>query len=405
MKKSLFVACLGFALVVACTKDEPQKNPETPVVQEITLSETSEVQLTTNESKTLTISGGDGKTFEVTSSKPAVAEVSVKDKTITITPKSKGETTLTITSGGKTKTLKVVVNNSEKNNPENTEKPNTPTNALITKITFDSNQGKIPLGKSFKLTPTIEPSDAKNKTLKWESSDTNIAKVDQEGNVFIAKFAGRPVTITATAQDGSNIKGIIDVVGIQAVTSIEITWGDKKELSVGTKTKLEVNVVPASASASVRWKSSNPDVVSIDDNGNLETLKIGKSTLTVEALDGSATSDSIEIVVISTAMFLSVNESDEDEEITLKATEKKKLSVSLYADEDSEDSIMIIDEKSPYKNLLQWTSNDKTIAEVKNMELVTYKAGTTTITVIFNDGRETPIEEQITINVEPNSKN
>lgn len=195
------------------------------------------------------------------------------------------------------------------------------------------------------------------------------------------------------------------MIGIQAVTSIEITWGDKKELSVGTKTKLEVNVVPASASASVRWKSSNPDVVSIDDNGNLETLKIGKSTLTVEALDGSATSDSIEIVVISTAMFLSVNESDEDEEITLKATEKKKLSVSLYADEDSEDSIMIIDEKSPYKNLLQWTSNDKTIAEVKNMELVTYKAGTTTITVIFNDGRETPIEEQITINVEPNSKN
>lgn len=67
----------------------------------------------------------------------------------------------------------------------------------------------VPLGTTTKLTANVSPSNATNKNVTWSSSDTNVATVDSSGNVT-AKTMGK-TTITATAQDGTGIKGVYNV--------------------------------------------------------------------------------------------------------------------------------------------------------------------------------------------------
>lgn len=80
---------------------------------------------------------------------------------------------------------------------------------LVTKITISADVSSVVIGKTIALTATVEPSNATNKTLTWSSSDTNVAKVSDEG--VVTGVAAGKATITGEATDGSGIKGTIDI--------------------------------------------------------------------------------------------------------------------------------------------------------------------------------------------------
>ncbi len=71
----------------------------------------------------------------------------------------------------------------------------------VTGITIDRDQASIEVGKTCKLTATVEPSDATDKTVTWSSSNEDVAVVGEDGIVTAMK-AGT-ATITATAGDES----------------------------------------------------------------------------------------------------------------------------------------------------------------------------------------------------------
>lgn len=69
-------------------------------------------------------------------------------------------------------------------------------------ISLSPNNNRIKVGDSYKLTSTIMPANAANKNLRFESSNSNIATVDNDGTV---KGVGvGSARITAFATDGSN---------------------------------------------------------------------------------------------------------------------------------------------------------------------------------------------------------
>ena len=65
------------------------------------------------------------------------------------------------------------------------------------------------------LTAMVEPADATNKDVTWESSDTDIATVSEDGTV--TAISAGSATITATAADGS---------GASASCEVTVTHGD-----------------------------------------------------------------------------------------------------------------------------------------------------------------------------------
>ncbi|KAK3604987.1 hypothetical protein CHS0354_000652 [Potamilus streckersoni] len=83
------------------------------------------------------------------------------------------------------------------------------TAVLVTSITFETSPLATLIGKTTKITVTILPFDALNKTLTWTSSNEAVATVDANG--LITTLAKGDATITATSTDGSNIVASINI--------------------------------------------------------------------------------------------------------------------------------------------------------------------------------------------------
>lgn len=156
---------------------------------------------------------------------------------------------------------------------------------------------EVTVGNTIKLTATVKPKDATNKKVTYKSSDTKVATVDANGRVKGIK-AGQ-VTITVTTADGEKTATITITVKenqVVKVTGVKIT-NKKTSLTVGETYTLKATVSPDNATnKSVKWTSSNPDVITVDTNGKLTAKKAGKATITVTTTDGSKT-DKVEITV------------------------------------------------------------------------------------------------------------
>ena len=81
----------------------------------------------------------------------------------------------------------------------------------VSGITLNPNEGlKLVEGNSSKVTATVAPSNATNSSVKWSSSSTDVATVDDNGNVTALKAGS--TTITCTAVDGSGVSASCPVM-------------------------------------------------------------------------------------------------------------------------------------------------------------------------------------------------
>ncbi len=139
--------------------------------------------------------------------KSSNSDIVTVDKNGKITAKKAGSAEVTATVEGESVTVKVTVK--EKTEEKDVE---------VTKIGVSGDK-EMNVGDSQKLKLTVKPSNATNKDVKWESSDTSIATVDKNGKVKALKEG--KVTITATAKDGSKESDSITIT----ITSVyEITF-------------------------------------------------------------------------------------------------------------------------------------------------------------------------------------
>ena len=87
--------------------------------------------------------------------------------------------------------------------------------------TVKINEGDIELnaGETKKLTTTITPADAEDKTITWKSSDTSVATVSSDGTVTAIKEG--VCEITATSSNGKSDSIVVTVLGNGGTTSPE----------------------------------------------------------------------------------------------------------------------------------------------------------------------------------------
>lgn len=158
-------------------------------------------------------------------------------------------------------------------------------------------------GKKVQITATVTPKNASDKSLKWTSSNKKYATVDVKGKVTLKKKgAGKSVTITATAKDGSGVKASCTIkIQKDSVKSVRIRKAPKS-LKTGRSVKLKtvVKTTGKKANKALKWECSNTKYAKVSQKGVVKALKAGKNKtvkITVRATDGSGKKATVKIKI------------------------------------------------------------------------------------------------------------
>ncbi len=190
-----------------------------------------------------------------------------------ITAAGAGTATITVTTidGSHTATVAVTV-----------------TPILVSGVSVSSATVGIVSGSTETVTATVEPANAANKGLMWSSSDDQVATVNQSGEITAVGVGTADITVTTS--DGSNITKTIVVTvtaGTVSVTGVSISGSATISIVDGSTAPVTATIAPANATNnSVTWSSSDAQVATVDQSGEITALGVGTVTITVTTSDG-----------------------------------------------------------------------------------------------------------------------
>lgn len=271
-------------------------------------------------------------------------EVATVDENGNVTAHKIGKATITVTSSvAGIKSAKCEINVTSK----------------LQSIYFDEEQENIEINKGNEVTLKVNylPEDTTDgKTVKWESSDSTIAKVDNNGKITALK----PGVVTIIA----NCNGKIATATINVkspLTGIEIVGGDR-ELLPGQKENLSVSYKPEDTtdSKTISWKVDNSNIVSIDAKGTITANKPGTAIVTAKC--GEFTSE----IKVTVPEIHTEKIAFENEKVTLTKNESMNAKILYYPDNTTDD------------RTVTWSSEDETVATVDNNGKITAIGGGTT---------------------------
>jgi len=240
----------------------------------------------------------------------------------------------------------------------------------VSSISLDKEELEIEAEEMYQFTVTVEPEDAENKEVTWTSSDPDVAEVDEDGILYA--YTPGEVTITATSVDNPDATATCAVtVTVPPIPIQDIYVDGPPEAYIGDTWTLGVEIYPADAAYNqITFESLNPDIVSVDADGNCEALAEGNASITVSAGGYTVTWDVTVMAVTA-------------EEITIDPEE-----FTLYVGSTQQLTADITPGNATYQTLT-WSSEDEDIATVDQNGLVTAVApGEAIITAKNEEGVE-----------------
>lgn len=231
--------------------------------------------------------------------------------------------------------------------------------AAATSIRINVSQVTIQSGGQYQLSAIIMPSNS-SKTLKWSSSNSSVASVNNNGLVT-GRNSGTAI-ITCTTTDGSNLSASCTVTVAQLISSISMQGN--LEIYTGNSQRLSVTITPSNATGkALKWSSSDNNVASVND-GVVTGIAPGTATVTCVTTDGSKKSASCTVVVKQGVTGITLNKTN----ITLGVGNSAQLTASVHPSNASNKSV-------------SWSSSNNGVASVDNSGRVTGNGvGTATIT-------------------------
>ena len=258
----------------------------------------------------------------------------------------------------------------------------------VKKITVSAPTTYVDLSgsKTLQLKATCDPEDA-IADVTWSSSSSKIATVDASGLVT-ARKTGK-VTITATAKDGSKVKGSITLRVVNGVTGLTIEGASS--VAAGKSITLKAVMMPADATEKgVIWSvDCDKSIASISQSGKLTTKKISAiTTITVTAVSKQNSAiratHTVAIRPVTTGLAISAPR------LTIDLASPTLQLTAKCIPEDASQQVT-------------WSTSNKRIATVDANGVVTaLKAGTVTITATATDG--TGVRAKFTVKVQKTVK-
>ena len=258
---------------------------------------------------------------------------------------------------------------------------------LVESVTL-SGPETMKVGATDKVTATVLPANATNKTLEWDIwfdpalYTTAPATVDQSGNVT-ARAPG-VVYIIARATDGSG-EGTSHEITVTSsgtpVTKIALSGAPASMLKGATAT-ITATITPTNATnKAVTWTSSNTSFATVDANGKVTAKGVGTVTITATAKDGSGVKATCQIKVTNPVTKIVLSGAPENMIKGNTATVKATVTPTDATDK-----------------AVTWSSSATAIATVSTSGVVTAKEpGTVTITATAKDGSGKKASATITV--------
>lgn len=236
----------------------------------------------------------------------------------------------------------------------------------VTDITV-SGSSALSNGKSIKLVATTGPVTATNKKVKWsvapEGNGVTVAAngtVKASGNAKTGQY-----TITATAEDGSNVTGSkVITVSDNAISQIKL---DNSSITIfrtagnynsATSATITATVTAKSGNSNaLEFTSSNPGIATVTWNGTTAVVEAtGKATgitvITCKATDGSGKSAKCKVKVVNPASNLTIAPPGGNDGYVAKG---KQITLSAVFDEEF---------GSTSSKKVTWKSNNENYATV-----------------------------------------
>lgn len=255
------------------------------------------LDLESGETVTLPVEYGPEDIDEISweSDNPDIAEV---DNNGNITAKSAGTTTVRVTL------------NSDKYGTAYAECEVT-VKVSIAEVRIVPPEVTLSVGEEKQLSIVTTPDGVSYERLEWTSSDTEVVTVDSNGKVTALSAGQADITVivfqNAEIQVSDTITIIVEAAEepVIPVTGIRIET-DVTEVKAGESIQLTAITTPDNATfKGVEWRSSNPDIAMVDDNGVVTGVTSGEAIITAVSVQPS------EYGVIEDSIIIKVTEADE----------------------------------------------------------------------------------------------
>ena len=248
-------------------------------------------------------------------------------------------------------------------------------NIDVTDVSLDKETLELEVGNTATLVATVLPSDATDPTVRWSSSDNEVATVNngvvsalKAGSAVITATAGRKsATCTVTVKEKAT-----PIVEVADITLNKETLA----LEVGAHETLIATVLPENATdKTVTWRSSDNSVATVE-NGLVTAISAGTAVITAAAgqkdvtcvvtvRDGQPTIIEVQSVTVS------------PKTATIKIAETVTLSATVLPENATDKTVT-------------WRSSDDKVAAVSQSGVVVgIGEGQATITAISGNKTDT----------------
>lgn len=162
---------------------------------------------------------------------------------------------------------------------------NTPKTIAVTSVQIqDKNKTELTTGESYKLTATVEPTNATNSEITWNSNNTSIATVNSSGEITALKEG--TVKITAKSNNGKEDSIELNIKNPDVKVSKITLDEESTSMRVGDIKHIIATVEPDNATnKTITWTSSNENIAKVE-NGKITAISEGTADIIVTSENG-----------------------------------------------------------------------------------------------------------------------
>ena len=244
----------------------------------------------------------------------------------------------------------------------------------------------------------IELINAENTNINWQSDNSDIVEVDQNGNIFGIKLGSSNITVTYVDRDYKNYNDSCEIIVHEGDVDIplnDIIGLNNIRVKKGNVYNLSLKFSPSNAYIyNIKYEIDDSNIATINDLGEINGLQDGKTKLNIVINDSFTRTVEIEVYD-----NVSDNEIDNNDDLNIKPNSVKfdQDQIDLMVNSESKLVYSVFPNSSKNYNVSFENNNDTVLKLENDGRIKGISVGTAVVTIKINNS----ITDTIVVNVKP----